>query len=507
MIQFELPHSFGDYTLVAYLGTTRGGVLYQGIQQGMDRSVFLEIFDEDNPLGVPLDEFLAEARVRAGMNVPVLGAVYEAAQAEGLWFITSEYLPGQSLQAMADKGETLGVREFLKVIDSVAKLCDRFDTKGILFDVLPASLIFVTDKGNVRMYNTSLSGQWTPEPSNSQMIALGYMLAQVVPTQGVAGATRMATFAEWMMQGKSGNLKSWEQVLETGEYLREQLGLVPKVTTHRYTVPTEPASPMKKWGIIGAAAVAVIVGVCVALTNGAGEGGASATVKDERPARYPDFSRSDHNEVMLSVPNVGQIYVGAHEVTIEAYHNFLKQWEKMMPERKEKFSHPDQPDKLSATHKPKDWEAMLRAARKNGTWQGKPITMRSPVMNITWWDAYAFASWKPVAPNTPHYRLPTMEEWQGIAAQMKHEAGDKTTAIDQYCRDYDWDTGVCGMASGVMEWTSTIAKNPARLKEPAGVVVCGGDRDNPGVKDRVQYLMNKDECRPNLGFRLVRDKK
>lgn len=48
---FDLPHNFGDYTLVAFIGRTRGGILYQAIQQGMDRSVFLELLNPDNPEG------------------------------------------------------------------------------------------------------------------------------------------------------------------------------------------------------------------------------------------------------------------------------------------------------------------------------------------------------------------------------------------------------------------------------------------------------------------------
>ena len=68
---FDLPHNFGDYTLVAFIGRTRGGILYQAIQQGMDRSVFLELLDPDNPEGVGVEDFLMKARTRA---VPVRSA-------------------------------------------------------------------------------------------------------------------------------------------------------------------------------------------------------------------------------------------------------------------------------------------------------------------------------------------------------------------------------------------------------------------------------------------------
>ena len=79
---FDLPHNFGDYTLVAFIGRTRGGILYQAIQQGMDRSVFLELLDPDNPEGVGVEDFLMKARTRAAINAPVLGTVYEASQAQ-----------------------------------------------------------------------------------------------------------------------------------------------------------------------------------------------------------------------------------------------------------------------------------------------------------------------------------------------------------------------------------------------------------------------------------------
>ncbi len=70
---FDLPHNFGDYTLVALVGRTRGGILYQAIQQGMDRSVFMELLVPDNPEGVTVEDFIMKARTRAAINVPCWG--------------------------------------------------------------------------------------------------------------------------------------------------------------------------------------------------------------------------------------------------------------------------------------------------------------------------------------------------------------------------------------------------------------------------------------------------
>ena len=71
--------------------------------------------------------------------------------------------------------------------------------------------------------------------------------------------------------------------------------------------------------------------------------------------------------------------------------------------------------------------------------------------------------------------------------------------------DHDLKTGVCGMASGVMEWTSSMEKDPARVKEPPGPVACGGDWRQPGISNRVEYLRSRGERRDNLGFRIVRN--
>lgn len=119
---FDLPHNFGDYTLVAFISDTRGGILYQAIQQGMDRSVFLELLVPDNSAGVGSDEFLMKAHARAVISAPMLGTVYEASQTQGYWFVTSEQLCGFSVQTLLDNGSVLPVKDLLKIIEVVGNV-------------------------------------------------------------------------------------------------------------------------------------------------------------------------------------------------------------------------------------------------------------------------------------------------------------------------------------------------------------------------------------------------
>ena len=74
------------------------------------------------------------------------------------------------------------------------------------------------------------------------------------------------------------------------------------------------------------------------------------------------------------------------------------------------------------------------------------------------------------------YAKKVLEQGCTVLMLETGEKGDRTLVIDRYSNDHDLKTGVCGMASGVMEWTSSMEKDPARVKEPPGPVACGGPR-------------------------------
>ena len=398
------------------------------------------------------------------------------------------------------------MKDLLKVIETVGGMCGRYERLQTAFNVMEPRHIFLDDKSAVRLMNTAMPGDFHEEISRAQMKRLGADLLPLVMPD-VPGTTRMRTLLEWMREGQNGKPMQWDQVMELIAAVREQLGLSPRATTHRYTVPVEPRRNSGKWmlwtgtGLLGAGIAAAAVFLLFPREE------ASAPAPPPAPKHYPDFSASDHTEVRVNLPGGGELIVGAHEITLESYRLFLDQWERLTPELREEYSHPDQPDKQTATHIPEDWEAMWKAASTpGGKWKGRKITPRSPVVNVTFWDAWAYASWKPVAPGEPRYRLPARGEWMALGNMLETgEKGDKTLVIDRYSNDYDLKTGICGMASGVMEWTSSMEKDPARVKEPPGPVACGGDWRQPGITNRVEYLRSRGESRDNLGFRIVRD--
>ena len=102
--------------------------------------------------------------------------------------------------------------------------------------------------------------------------------------------------------------------------------------------------------------------------------------------------------------SVPAFFLDRHEVTIGDYEKFLAavhdnpDWLRFVPEA-------FRPSKKSpADLQPRDWDEILRCARKKVAYQQQKISRDTPVFNVDYPSAAAYASWK-------GRRLPTMEEW------------------------------------------------------------------------------------------------
>lgn len=96
-----------------------------------------------------------------------------------------------------------------------------------------------------------------------------------------------------------------------------------------------------------------------------------------------------------------EFWIDEYEVTIGQYKQFLKSIQDKDPKE---FAHPDMPH-VDRGFKPKNWDHLLHTIRENVPYDGAKLSMNSPVFNVTWWQAYAYAKWK-------GKRLPTEQEWK-----------------------------------------------------------------------------------------------
>ena len=156
------------------------------------------------------------------------------------------------------------------------------------------------------------------------------------------------------------------------------------------------------------------------------------------PALTDHGNRKQQNEVQVS----------RYEITVSQYAWFLRD----PLARLNYYANELQPSEHS--YVPNHWDEQQKSPEK-------------PVTEVSWWDAYAFASWAGA-------RLPTADEWRswyGGSNQYIYPWGDQYESNLALVRDNDSDTqtaqpvnaskdandfGLTGLAGNVSEWTSSL---------------------------------------------------
>ncbi len=227
-------------------------------------------------------------------------------------------------------------------------------------------------------------------------------------------------------------------------------------------------------------------------------------------------------------------WIDEYEVTIGQYAKFLE-WAEENPEEAKKLAHPDAPTDSSLV--PGQWADQDLAtgpflgyysrAKRWGKFQEAKLNVNSPVFNVDWFDAYAYANWK-------GRRLPTEKEWEKAArgtdgrkypwgnedqpswvssgADIDKSDPTKGGQIDGYIRWSPVDAlakdespyGVKGLGGNVSEWTSTYDVDPKSGDEVP--VIRGGNWNNPDTSVTRRLLVYYPiQSEQGLGFRTASD--
>jgi formylglycine-generating enzyme required for sulfatase activity len=224
-------------------------------------------------------------------------------------------------------------------------------------------------------------------------------------------------------------------------------------------------------------------------------------------------------------------WIDKHEVTIGQYAKFLKDLEDhprgQYPELYERIEHTNQPPlkRVDGGHKPPNWHIFYPRAKGKMEVAGTPTSLDSPVVEVDWWDAWAYAKWR-------GRELPTEKEWEKAARGTKgfaypwgeeadprrvnsgadyHGGNPRVKAeVDGFIRYGDVDKqekdkspfGIVGMAGNVSEWVADEVLGPdKRTKYP---LIKGGNFTSADVKlDRRINDRRPDATHDWLGFRTV----
>jgi formylglycine-generating enzyme required for sulfatase activity len=432
---------------------------------------------------------------------PRIAPLYEAGEVNGWLFYTRELPRGRSLAEIEMTDEMLTERRLTEVLFGVAEAMQYATERGYHHRSLAPRDIYIDTEHQASIVNIFRPAIAAKRDARADVRAFLELLRPVTAEGKARG----------LLQSLSEANHDWTRLLASLDDLRDDMrerSIVRKIEAESLPAGVRGRKPWWVWAAV--AVILLVIAALGALMNGANfASGGGASVLPVEMVRIPtgEFEYQKNEKVRLP-----EFWISKHEVTIGQYAAFLAALKTTKPGA---FDHPLQP-KTKATHEPPQWASSYAAAKSGATFNNEGVTLNTPVTQVDWWDAYAFAKWK-------GQRLPTEQEWEKAARGEKGlrypwgnqplnnaaNLGDDYNAkpksrggkIDGYnlwapitrvTQDIS-PFGVCDMAGNVSEWTSGETQDgewPAHpdfidIKVP---VVRGG---HFGVKSNDQLLTDR----------------
>jgi Sulfatase-modifying factor enzyme 1 len=487
----------GEYRLIELIALKPPIQRWLAEQTGISRTVLID--ELPSPDLDQRADFLSTVKTKASVDHPLVASVYEAVSQDDACFFAHEVLPGASLADRLAVNAALRPIELAHLIRRVAEAQFHIQQAGIATTILELRHIHLDDQGLIRLENTAIQGLRAHDQSARDAAFLGRALVPLV-ADAQPGATRALTLLEWMRGSNEKPPLDWDQIRDVAIQIEQQL-TQPQVSASAVATRALPGSTPRL------SSTAIIIIFLATLLTGLGAYFFFKNDKPKKPTKnkslatiqIPSGRYASPDGVRESIP---AFRISPHEVTIGEYSEFLATLNTLSKDNSEKtFDHEDQPDDKK-NHLPDDWDNLFAAAKSNGLWNTRPVTLNTPVVGVDWWDAAAYAEWR-------KGHLPTQEEW---FAALHHEFSDVAALpssgwVDISTPNQDrTPAGLIGMAGSVTEWTRRQGSNPANPLGARKWIVIGGSfmiRGSNALSR--EWVDDRSLRRPDLGFRLVFD--
>ncbi|MEN3942325.1 SUMF1/EgtB/PvdO family nonheme iron enzyme [Prosthecobacter sp. SYSU 5D2] len=453
----------GNYQVQDRLTQEAESETYRAIQVTVQRPVAMVLLRPDL-LSQPeaVKGFKDRERLKASISHPRIAPLYEAGSVNGLIFYTRELPRGRNLEEMQAANEHLSERKIAEMLFGVAEAMQYAVERGHHHRRLYPRDVYLDAENQASIVNIFRPAGSRPRVAQEEVAAL-LDLVQPLASEGKARGL-LATLAE------AGH--DWSGLLEALDDVRDAMrerSIMRRIEAEEGSSASKRPTPWWVWAAAAAALAAVF-----ALGNlvGTATPSAMSALKQQMvaiPAGPFIYQKKERR-------NLPAYWISKHETTIGQYGEFLNFLDQNPAAS---LDHPDQP-KTKTGHTPPKWAETYAAAKAGATYNGQPMSLNTPVTQVDWWDAYAFAKWK-------GQRLPTEEEWEKAArgsTGFLFPWGEKQNkAAANLGEDYDtngkggikdgfnlWAPvdrktldvspyGVCDMAGNVSEWTASESKD------------------------------------------------
>src|SRR5450755_1412655 len=208
----------GPYEIQSVLGSGGMGEVYRARDTRLDRTVALKILpaafsaEPDR-----LHRFQHEAKILSTLNHPNVLAIYDVGEQNGVRFLVSEFLEGQSLREALAAG-TLPRRKLIEYALDAAKGLAAAHEKGIVHRDLKPDNVFITRDDRVKVLDFGLAKQapdstsedsatmtgGVPTTPGTVMGTVGYMSPEQVRGQSLDHRSDIFSFGAVLYEMASG---------------------------------------------------------------------------------------------------------------------------------------------------------------------------------------------------------------------------------------------------------------------------------------------------------------